>query len=156
MFGWLKRTAGNAIANSGTTDIDRFVLGLKGSTSTDIARIVALTAHWRNHLEEKFGWDLDHPNLVAMEDSGATRKLHTLLRQVQKQSPAMTEGLVVWVHTLQASRTPEIRMTGREMWRELARGVPFAAAAAEELNQIASAKLDTKGIDRVPANFRAL
>jgi hypothetical protein len=70
MFGWLKRRVELAVVNSRDQDIDRFIRGLKGASSPEVGAIVACAAHWRNVLEARFGWDLDHPDFVAARDSG--------------------------------------------------------------------------------------
>ncbi len=73
MFGWLKRKAEIAIVSSQTTDIERFILGLKGGSPREVGAIVAMSAHWRNLLEAEYGWNLDAPDLVALQDIGAVK-----------------------------------------------------------------------------------
>jgi hypothetical protein len=152
MFGWLKRRAQLAVISSFETDIDRFILGLRGASSSELGCIVALTSHWRNALAATFGWNLDHPDLVSVQDMGAAMKVNRMIRDVQQREPFYAPGLMVWLHSIRASQTPEIRLRGREMWSVLAGGIPFAEQAAEDL-QVMGVHLFIDGFERIPQNL---
>jgi hypothetical protein len=137
MFGWVKRRAQIAIIKSFDQDIDRFISGLKGMSAQEVAGIVVFAAHWRNALEEGFGWDLDHPDFVAVQDIGAATRLNRMIRDVQKQEPVMAAGLMVWLHSV---------------WAELERGMDYAYSAAVDLRAL-GLQLNTKGLDRMPQNL---
>jgi hypothetical protein len=154
MFGWLKRQVQVAVANSFDQDIDRFIRGLKGAGDSEVGAVVACAAHWRNTLEAQFGWNLDHPGLVAaVQDVGAAMKLNRMIREVQKREPAMAVGLMVWLHSVRASQTPEIRLRGREMWAELERGIPHSYSDAEGYELVGGVRLNIDGVDRIPENL---
>jgi hypothetical protein len=121
-------------------------------TAQEVAGLVVFAAHWRNALEEGFGWDLDHPDFVAVQDIGAATRLNRMIRDVQKQEPVMAAGLMVWLHSVRASQTPEVRSRGREMWAELERGMDYAYSAAVDLRAL-GLQLNTKGLDRMPQNL---
>jgi hypothetical protein len=153
MFGWLKRRVQIAVVNSFEKDIDRFIRGLKGAGPQEVGAILACAAHWRNVLEAEFGWDLDHPDLVAsMQDIGAAMKLNRMIREVQQKEPAMAVGLMVWLHSIRASQTPEIRMQGREMWDQLQRGTRHVFEGAASYNAFGF-YLNTHGFWRKPENL---
>jgi hypothetical protein len=154
MFGWLKRRIQMAVVNSFDQDIDRFISGLKGAGDSEVGAIVACATHWRNVLEAQFGWDLDHPDLVvAAQDIGAAMKLNRMIREVQQSEPAMAVGLMVWLHSVRASQTPEIRLRGREMWAELERGIPHAYDGAEGFRIVGGMNLNIEGVERIPENL---
>jgi hypothetical protein len=156
MFGWLKRKAQLKIIASMEQDISRFIAGLKGASAQEVGMIVLGANHWRNVLESKFGWNLDHPDIVAMRDIGAAVTLNGMIRDVQKVNPAMAPGLMVWLHSVRASQTPEIRALGREMWSQLARGIPHVEETAHGLVAHLGVRLDPNGYDRMPENLGTL
>jgi len=156
MFGWLKRKAQLKIVAAQEQDINRFILGLKGASPQEVGATVAIANHWRNLLENDRRWDLDHPDLVMVADPGAAMLIGGLIRRLQKDNPLMASGLMVWIHTLRASSTPEIRQLGREMWSQLARGIAHAEDASHGFAQLLNVKLDTRGVYRIPTNLRPL
>jgi len=154
MFGWLKRKAQLKIISTMEQDINRFIMGLKGASPPEVGMVVVFANHWRNVLERQFNWNLDHPDLVAATDIVAALRLNRMIREVQKKDAAKAAGLMVWLHTIRASETPEIRLLGREMWAQLSRGIPHTEQAADGVFQVFGVFMDTTGIDRVPENLR--
>lgn len=58
-------------------------------------------------------------------------KLNRLIQQYQRDgAPILAAGVMVWLHSARAILQPELRLTGREMWRELVRGWPHIEDAA--------------------------
>ena len=158
MFGWLKRKVQISSLNAIEEDLDRFLLGLKGSDSSELGLIVAVASHWRNRLETEFGWNLDYPDTVEAQDPTAPLKLVKMIRQNQmgRNDPMnlMAAGLMVWIHTLRASARPELRLKGREMWGELCRGIPHADSAVSIIAQHHGLHIDAHGAERVPDNLQ--
>ena len=54
-------------------------------------------------------------------------------------TPAHAVGAIVWLHTLRALSTPELRHLGRQMWQQLQRGQPRASEALRELESVTGA-----------------
>ena len=156
MFGWLKRKAELKIISTMQEDINRFILGLRGGSPSEIGTVVVFANQWRNQLEERFNWDLSYPNLVAAKDISSTIRLNQMVRAAQKEQSAGAAGLMVWLHTLRASDTPELRLLGREMWAQLARGIPHAKDAAEGIFDVFGVRMDTTGVERIPENLGPL
>ena len=156
MFGWLKRKAELKIISTMEEDINRLILGLKGGSPSEVGMVVVFTNHWRNVLEKQFNWNLDHPDLVALAEIGVAFRINRMARTVQKEEPATAAGLMVWLHTIRASETPEIRVLGREMWAQLARGIPYAEEAADGIFHVFGIRLNTTGVQRIPTNLGQL
>jgi hypothetical protein len=156
MFGWLKRKAQIASVNAMATDIDRFVMGLRGASAEEIGGILASTYHWMEFLERKFGWNLDHPDLVIANDLFASMTVGKCARRIQGKEPAMATGLMVWLHTLRASGTPELRLRGRELWSQLNRGAEHVQRGAGMFKTMIGLELDLRCQGRVPRNLGGL
>src|SRR5262245_16215379 len=61
--------------------------------------------------------------------------------------------LMVWLHSVRTSQTPEVRLRGRELRTELARGIPHACEAAAGLQQHFGMHLNVDGFERMPQNL---
>lgn len=156
MLGWLKRKVQIASINAMGADIDRFLLGLRGASAEEIGGILACTYHWMGFLERKFGWNLDHPDLVMMQDIGASMMVGKCARHIQAKEPALATGLLVWLHTLRASSTPELRLRGRELWSQLTRGAAHIHRGADMAKAILGVDMDLSCRGRVPTNLTTL
>ena len=61
-------------------------------------------------------------------------RLVSLIKQFQKMGqPSDALGVWVWLHSVRALNVPEIRIFGRQMWKELVRGFPFALQALQQM-----------------------
>jgi hypothetical protein len=59
---------------------------------------------------------------------------------------------MVWLHTIRATITPELRFKGRILWKELARGFPCVGGAAYGL-VVAGFILNVDGYEAVPVGL---
>ena len=57
---------------------------------------------------------------------------------------------MVWLHTIRAANTPELRFKGRILWKELARGFPCVDDAADNLFALTGITLNVEGYAAVP------
>jgi len=120
----------------------------------EIGGVLALACHWRAKLEKHFGWNLDDPDLVIVSDIACAMKVRRMINEVQEKEPTTAAGLMVWLHTLRATQTPEVRPKAREMWAQLQRGLPYVEEAAETLQIVTGHVVQTKGAERIPQNLR--
>jgi hypothetical protein len=57
-----------------------------------------------------------------------------LVRRYRREGRlAEAAGAMVWLHSLRALSTPDLRLLGRQMWRELQRGQAHTAPYLEEM-----------------------
>lgn len=136
MFGWLKRWIQIRGARAAQTDIERFVLGLRGMDAHEIAGIVVYATRLRIQFRSGEGM-----SAFLEESQTVARLLETfppwpsadiplgclwlgnLIRSFQKSNrPDIACALMVWLHTLRSCVYPEIRIFARSMWAELSRG----------------------------------
>ena len=153
MLSWFKRKAQKKITATFEDEINRFILGLQGGSASEVGSIVAVANHCRNHLEKIYGWNLDYPNLVAQADFVAAVTLRRMIGELQEQNSVLVPGLMVWLHSIRASQTAEIRVRGRAMWAQLSRGIPHAVQAASEMSSLTGVIIDVVGVGRVPLNL---
>jgi hypothetical protein len=144
MLNWLKRRAQIAVIDAGQQDIDRFIEGLRGASSTEVGTVLACGYHWMWQLQREFDWNLMEPDRVVLSDPAAQMTLNQLIRSVQRKEPAMAVGLMIWLHTLRAANIPELRYSGRRMWKQLLRGAPHVYDGAYCFRLVAGVDLDLR------------
>jgi len=59
-----------------------------------------------------------------------------MIKAQQKQNTtSSTPGLMVWLFSARALLEPQLRLTGREVWAELARATDLSEALADEMRR---------------------
>ena len=135
MFGsWRKRRAQLNAVRDATADLERFVLSLKGQSADELGMLVAIAAVIRMNMRQE-GRLPDEALGVGVplsddQQDAIQANMSRLTREWQKMNqPTDAAGGMVWLHSLRASRYPEVRLLGRQMWGELQRGFPTAFQA---------------------------
>ena len=141
MFGWLKAKAQKKINDSMRDDLSRFLLSLQGSTSEELATLLVIATTIRLKLLQagtisESALDLSQYKGTFEEDMAAL-KINRLISGFQKAGqPSDAAGAMVWLHSVRALQTPELRLLGRQMWKELTRGLAHLDETAFELSMI--------------------
>lgn len=117
----------------------------------EIAAVLALATMQRNALTDTLGWDLLDPMMAMMRDRHLAIKINALIRQKQKQGDFHSAaGLMIWLHTLRAGTSLDLRSSGREMWRELQRAFPHVPAVANGMLAANFEQVNLDGYDQFP------
>jgi hypothetical protein len=150
MFNWLKRKVEMSVAKSHDQDIDRFISFLRGADLQEVSMVVAMATHFRNGLSRS-GINVLDPVDADAKDHFIASRLSRLITEVQKDNkPYLAVGLMVWLHTLRAATTPEVRLKGRAMWGELRKGFSGAEDAGETLMELLGMPLNVEDPARIP------
>ena len=121
---WFRRRDEIAPVEGVREDLERFVDSLRGMSDEEVGRAVAFTAMARVALR-KSGALPDELLQIGFAKKQAIAQLAVaqVVRRYQAERRfAEATGVTVWLHSLRALRTTEIRHLGREMWRQLQRG----------------------------------
>lgn len=113
--------------------------------------LLAVATHIRHGLEERLGVDLLDPILTVNSSPDLIFELHRIVKHCQsanQQSDAA--GVMVWLFRLPCGAAMELRQRGRNLWKELQRGYPHVAEAADSLRVLTGKTIRIKGFDRVP------
>jgi hypothetical protein len=135
MFNWLGRKAQLQTFAAAEQDISRFISGLRAANDYEVGAIVAMATHWRN-VFVRDGIELLDPAAAERRAPIIPAKIDELIRQLQPRQPQYAIGLTVWLHSIRAASTPELRSQGRQMWAELRRGFTHADDAAAEFYKL--------------------
>lgn len=153
-MGWLANKFSSWAVKTQKAELEAFINNLKGLDSHEISSIVALATDGRHKLEEMYGWDFLDPVLLEASDPYVTMKINQLIRQMQKQGDTVdAAALMVWLHTLRSATTLELRMLGRELWRQLERGFATCVDTAADMSEVIGTPLNTEGYNQFPAGL---
>lgn len=136
--------------------IDDYLLKLRGMDGSEIGGVVALAAHMRNRFLNEKGLDFLMPHVVTAADPSLVMTLSRTAKDFQKMGQMgliNAAALILWVHTLRATKNPNIRMKGREMWGELARGFPHIEEGARLFEMMTGETLDLRDAGTYPDGF---
>lgn len=130
MFSWLKQKTTEVVTSEPIQDMERQLTMLKRASDDDVGLVLASATFWRL-------WWSEHGLLPGgairndeIRDELACAQfrsdLRRQIREDKKSSPAGAIGMLVWLNTSRSLSMPELLSSGRQMWKELRRGVPSA------------------------------
>lgn len=141
MFKWLGRKVEIAGIQAASTDLDRFIAGLRGASDAEVGFMVAMATLLRLRMQEagelpRFALDLSLPRDQKQADL-LQWKLNRTVNGFQKLGqPTDAAASMVWLHSVRALNMPELRSQGRTMWSQLTRGFPTSVESAQEICQL--------------------
>ena len=133
---WFKRKLQRATAKGAIEDLERFIASLRGLSDEEVGGAVAFAAVTRVALR-KSGVLPDELLQVTPDKQQAFAQLavaQVIRRYQAEQKFGEAAGAMVWLHSLRALSTPEVRHLGREMWRQLQRGQLQALTVLQDLD----------------------
>jgi hypothetical protein len=157
MLTWLRRKAQLVIVKSGREDLERFVESLRGQSAQKIGTLLVVAASVRIALRQS-GVLPDELVRVTADPQQAAAQLAVaqLVRRYQsKDRFEEAAGAMVWLHTMRALSTPELRLLGRQMWRELARGHNHISASLEGMGLMPFSAVGVEAV-RIPDDLDPL
>jgi hypothetical protein len=157
MFGWIKKRIEDASTDAMKNDIERFIASLKGAGDEEIATMLIVANVLRINLT-KMGkipaaaLDLSIPRLgdIEIKCDMCPITLSSAIKQFQKiGQPTDALGCMIWLHSVRALNVPEIRVLGRDMWRQLSRGFVHLDDAIEDMSALIGTSLPKNIKDEV-------
>ncbi|WP_057458388.1 hypothetical protein [Pseudomonas syringae] len=149
-MGLISRWFSRRIVSTQKKEIQAFIDGLSSMDSQEIGFLLAAATHQRNMLEEE-GFRLMDPLVDYPSNPTIVIRLRGFIRAYQKASqPTDAAGTMVWLHTMRVGGQHELRSLARNMWRELARGMPHVEYAATQIYLITRNYPITAGYEDFP------
>lgn len=142
---------GGWATNTQAKELEKFVSNLRALDGAEVGMIVALATRQRHILAVEYGWFLLDPFVTLQRDPGAAITLNALIRAAQRrgQEP-LAAGMMVWLHSLRAMQSPELRQGGRDLWRQLQRGFPYCDQAQDEFYAVSGEVMNLHDHDQIP------
>lgn len=102
--------------------------------SDEIAGIVVMVAQFREQFIATEGIDLIEPAIALHLRPDLALEIGAIIRDCQRNGgKTYASGVMVWLHSVRAQTSLEVRSVVRRIWGELERGFPFAEAMAHEM-----------------------
>ncbi|MBS0377019.1 MAG: hypothetical protein JSS29_00925 [Proteobacteria bacterium] len=126
-------------------DLERFVASLKDQSSREVGALLAqatqvrATARRGGALPDSFAGLENDPRTLVYERRLAER-VHRSQRAARLDEAA---GAMVWLRTVRALGSRELRHSGRQMWLELQRGQPYAEEVLLRLSPAGGRRADS-------------
>lgn len=154
MLTWLERKFFSWSVDKQKKELETWLGMLRAMNSDEIGAVVAIATHIRHGLEKTYLVNLLDPVVTASLSPNLVFTLHKWIKEYQSRGDrSSAAGVMVWLHTIRCGTSLELRQHGRELWRELQRGFPFAVASAQGIYSISGVMLNTQGSGSVPTGL---
>jgi hypothetical protein len=102
--------------------------------SDEIAGIVVMAAQFREQFIATDGIDLIEPALALHLKPNLALEIGSIIRDLQRvNAKSYAAGVMVWLHSVRAQTSLEVRAVVRRIWGELERGFPYADTMAHQM-----------------------
>lgn len=157
MFGWIKKRVLNASTGSKRNDMERFISGLKGADSNELAMLLVLGNSTRLRLIEQdlippgaLDYSIPRVGDIGIKCDMCPIQINGYIKQAEKQeTQSLAAACMIWLHSVRALNDPELRFLGQEMWDELSRGFPNIEDAFDDLDGAAPELLHPHTFDEL-------
>lgn len=147
----IKNMIRNWITRRWTSEIIALIESLKSMNDCDVSLIVATVTNIRNSFFNRMNLDFGNPAALLIQRPRITIELGNLIRESAKnKSFIIRTAYIVWLHTLRVVQKPELIMLGRELWRELGRGIEYLNGDPELVKQCTTENSDLSGYQHIP------
>jgi hypothetical protein len=132
---WFRRRDQLAPVDGVREDLERFVDSLRGMSDDEVGAVVAFAAIARVALRRAGVFPDELLQITsAKKQANAQLAVARVVRRYRAERRfAEATGVMVWLHTLRALSTPQVRHLGREMWRQLQRGPLQALVVLQDM-----------------------
>lgn len=133
--------------------MEAFVKTLRERKDEDMGYTLLLVTHVRHKVKE-MGYDMLLTNMQYDLNQQTCARLGELIQEYKAgNQPPLMYASMVWVYTMNAATSMDMRSLGRQMWRELRRGVPHVEKNIERATKLLDEEPETAGYDQWPHGF---
>ena len=132
-------------------EIARFIDNIKAMDGSEVGSILATATHIRNQLIDQYDWDLQDPILLCFTKPNIAIEINQLIKAFQENDDTVSAaGMMVWLFTVRAAMSPDIRGLGRELWGQLERGFDHVEEARIQILSLGGKIIDIDGYEKFP------
>lgn len=137
MIRWLQSKILKWSIDAMRDDLERFVRSMQGASSSDLGDLIVLATILRLQFEKNGEFERSEGQLGSgtggPNDPLLALGINRIIAQLQRNRQHEQAGAaMVWLHTVRATQNPELRLIGRQLWKELVRGQKSADAVRIE------------------------
>lgn len=132
-------------------EVRDFVHKLSVVDSSELGLPVALATAYRHLVRRNVGIDLLFPATALISEPTICTRLNREIQELQRQRQfaGLAAGMI-WLHSLRAMQSLELRPHGRELWRQLSRGFPHVLNSADDHALLTGVLLEIEDYDQIP------
>jgi len=131
-------------------EFENFLLQVRNMADADVGMLLAMAINQRNTLEE-LGYNVSDPIIYYHQNPNICLFLNGIIRDFQKKrEPQDAAATMVWLFTMRAAASLELRQLGKELWKELERGIPYIFESKETVEIITGEELIIEGFLEIP------
>lgn len=139
MFGTIFR---NWCVKTMEKEILKYIQAIEGQGSEELGMLLAFAFHIKNNMILNHGIDMMDPLLATTTNPGIQLNMNQFIKLSQKNDELQDAAAgMIWLHTIRAITTPEIRIHGRKMWKSLQRGMSHVNEQAAILEEMFGKKI---------------
>ena len=138
-------------------EVDDFLSRIKSMNGDELGLPICVTLEAAKMAEEELGVNVYAPFPAMAARPDAALFMSKMVEELQRLDRLiLAPGPMVWAHTLRATINHEVRNPARKIWSELARGVPYAERARDDLLTMYGMYPDLDRLGEVPDGFEKL
>lgn len=150
-MGWLTGLITGWSERQQAKEMVDFIRRTAAADGEELGLPLAMALDLRNTIRRESNLDLLYPAAVLQIDPFAILPLARKVKQQQAAGDLLSAAAtIIWVHTLRAMTSHELRPYGRQLWGELSRGFPHIVAGADQFYAMTRIVLDITGRGQFP------
>ncbi|MCE3045466.1 hypothetical protein [Legionella sp. 16cNR16C] len=155
MFGSIKVFLRNKIIKSQEQALKQYIQSLQGLDEAELAHLVVMATIIRNVSFQNTGIDYLDPINELEKNPYVVLEIGNQIKEFQRGNKYDRAGyLTVWLYTFRSISEPELRIYGKQLWKELSRGIMFIMGNLGMLVAYSQGS-DTTGYDQIPLGLQS-
>ena len=133
--------------------MEMFVKSIRERSDADLGYTLLLATHVRHEIKG-MGYDMLMTNMQYELNQQTCARLSQLIQEYKgKQLPPMLYACMIWVYTMNAATSMDLRSLGRQMWRELRRGEPHVTEGVARATAMLGEEPNYSDYNKWPQGF---
>jgi hypothetical protein len=126
MFGGIKVYFRNRMIKIMEQEIKQYIQSIQGMDNGDIACVILHATMARNVTGRNLGVNFLDPIIELENNVSITLKIGDMIKASQRDKQyVVAASFMVWLHTFRSISQPEMRIYGKQLWKELNRGIMY-------------------------------
>jgi hypothetical protein len=154
LFSWLRQKAVAKALSIQEAELRIWLRKLENVDNSEMAFLLAMTFHNRNHILNLFDIDLLYPDVAIVNRPMMPTQLVNTIQDLQKNNTqSYASGYFPWVFTLRACLMVELRNETRILWQHLQRGCDILSMDVGGYVDIVGERLNYRDYEKVSLGF---
>jgi len=132
-------------------ELGGFLDNLKNLTAEEMSFIIMTATVARNTFIQEMNLDFANPNATLAQRASISVRLALLINECKKSNKFIDRtAYMVWAHTLRVASQPELLDLGKELWKELGRGIEYLNNNPDLVKTCTTKHANPAGYETIP------